>query len=352
MTAATVNGHAPIGADVLSREESIALSDCEQRIERGMKTFIEVGMALAAIQQNRLYRAQFDTFEEYCADRWGFTGRRGRQLIEAAEIGTMVPIDSERQARALAAAPAAEREDVLREARERTGGKPTAKAISEVVKERSAPPPEPEPESDLTPEILRVLADAAPDGRTAWQVAFLIDAANPPVERVTELLGELADVGKVDPFGRTRIGNRMEPQWVLAEPEPTPETPEPTADPSAAQVGSGPTPGPTGAVVDPPVGSGSTSPEPEPERHLSVVRDQPRPASEEGADLAADLARDSVRRTAVASIRSVLTYLTSRVLEPAAVAEQYVVALDEFTAADLRFAAETLAALAALKERQ
>jgi hypothetical protein len=54
----------------------------------------------------------------------------------------------------------------------------------------------------------------------------------------------------------------------------------------------------------------------------------------------------------VASIRSVLTYLTSRVLEPAAVAEQYVVALDEFTAADLRFAAETLAALAALKERQ
>ena len=127
---AVMSGHAPIGADVLSRAESIALADCERVIERGMKTFMEVGMALAAIQQNRLYRAQYDTFEEYCAERWGFTGRRGRQLIEAAAIGTIVPIDNEGQARELAKVPDAERAEVLAEARERTGGKPTAKAIA------------------------------------------------------------------------------------------------------------------------------------------------------------------------------------------------------------------------------
>src|ERR1044072_7387499 len=146
MTAAMTTGHAPIGADVLSRAELIALADCEQRIETGLKTFIEVGMALGAIQQNRLYRAQFDTFEEYCAARWGFTGRRGRQLIEAAAVGTIVPVENEGQARALAAVPEAERGEVLAEARERTGGKTTAKAITEVAKERAEPKPTQSPE--------------------------------------------------------------------------------------------------------------------------------------------------------------------------------------------------------------
>jgi hypothetical protein len=43
--------------------------------------------------------------------------------------------------------------------------------------------------------------------------------------------------------------------------------------------------------------------------------------------------------------------MTSRVLKPAQLAEQYVIALAEFTAEDLRFAAATLTALAALKEQ-
>lgn len=139
---------------------------------------------------------------------------------------------------------------------------------------------------------------------------------------------------------------------ILAECATPPQTPEPTADPSAAQVGSGQTPGSAGAVVDPPADPGSTSPEPEPERHLSVVPDHPDPpASSQSAELAADLARESERRAAVASIRSVVTYLTSRVLDPAAVAQQYAIALADFTAEELRFAAETMAALAALKEQ-
>ena len=256
---ATMNGHAPIGADVLSRAEAIALSDCEDRIERGMKTFIEVGMALAAIQQNRLYRAQFDTFEEYCAARWNFTGRRGRQLIEAAEIGTMVPIENERQARALVPVPESERAEVLAEAAARTGGTPTAKAINEVVKERTSP---------------------------------------------------------------------------SAAPKPT-GTPGPVEAPSTAPADPGPNPAPVADAPMPPQ-------EPDPE---------PSEPSAQSRELAAEIKRDSVRRVAVASIRSVLTYLTSRVLTPEDLAREYQMALAEFTAADLRFAAETMAALAALKEQ-
>jgi hypothetical protein len=298
---ATMTGHAPIGADVLSHAEAIALADCEQRIERGMKTFIEVGMALAAIQQNRLYRAQFDTFEEYCADRWGFTGRRGRQLIEAAEIGTMVPIENEGQARALSAAPAAEREDVLREARERTDGKPTAKVISDVVKERAKPkdagvgtivPTQP----DLTSAIERALTSAGPTGMTAWQLAFLIDPAGPDADRaelavrMAPILEELAAQDRARVVGEVDGGLL----WALAEPD---APAEPEREPLGIQ-----TPEPVAAETPAPVaGSGSTSPEPEPERHLSVVPDPPRSALAVTPEQRQQIADDGERRQAIAN---------------------------------------------------
>ena len=149
-----MTGHATIGTEVLTRAEVIALSDCEERIERGMKTYVEVGMALGAIRENRLYRIQYDTFEEYCAVRWNFTGRRGRQLIEAAEIGNMFPIENSRQAAELARVPEADRADVLAEATERGNGKPTAEKIRDVAKERAespAPVPLVSDETEPTP---------------------------------------------------------------------------------------------------------------------------------------------------------------------------------------------------------
>lgn len=93
---------------VLTREEQIALDDGEERIGRGLKTFIEVGSALAAVRDNRLYRADFETFEAYCNERWGFTRIRAHQLASAADLAlTMVNSglqepDNERQVRELA----------------------------------------------------------------------------------------------------------------------------------------------------------------------------------------------------------------------------------------------------------
>lgn len=123
----------------LNPAAQVALDSCEQRIERGLRTFLDVGQALAEIRDSRLYKGTHETFEDYCRERWNFTDRRARQMIEAAEIGTMVPVENERQARALSSVPAKERADVLREAAERSNGKATAKAITEVAKERTAP---------------------------------------------------------------------------------------------------------------------------------------------------------------------------------------------------------------------
>ena len=125
----------------LTREESIALADCEQRIERGMKTFIEVGQALAAVRENRLYRADYDTFESYCQGRWGFTRQRAQQITAAADLVTTI-VDAglpaptnEGQARELGKVPEPERAEVWKKTVERTEGKPTAAAVRESAEE-------------------------------------------------------------------------------------------------------------------------------------------------------------------------------------------------------------------------
>jgi hypothetical protein len=60
----------------LSRAEQIALDDCEERIQRGLKTFVEVGSALAFVNENRLYRTTHDSFESYARGRWNLSRTR------------------------------------------------------------------------------------------------------------------------------------------------------------------------------------------------------------------------------------------------------------------------------------
>ena len=44
-------------------------------------TFIEVGKALLAIRDAKLYRKTHKTFEAYCRDRWEMSRPRAYQLI-------------------------------------------------------------------------------------------------------------------------------------------------------------------------------------------------------------------------------------------------------------------------------
>jgi hypothetical protein len=63
------------------------LAELETVIERGLGTFVEVGLALLEIREARLYREQgYERFEDYCQQRWSFTYRRSHQLIEAASV--------------------------------------------------------------------------------------------------------------------------------------------------------------------------------------------------------------------------------------------------------------------------
>lgn len=122
----------------LTSAEVDFLGQLEDTVAAGLHSFIEVGQALMSIRDNRLYRATHSTFEDYCADRWGITDRRARQMIEASQIGTMVPVQNERQARALAQVPEGDRAEVWRDALDRTDGKPTAAAVDAAAKDRRA----------------------------------------------------------------------------------------------------------------------------------------------------------------------------------------------------------------------
>lgn len=120
----------------LSKTGERRLAEAESAIERGLSTFWEVGGALMQIRDERLYRADFATFEDYCQQRWNMTRRRANQLVEAAQMGTMVPIENERQGRVLA--PLKEDPTEVREvyAEAQRRGDTTAAGLASVVAER------------------------------------------------------------------------------------------------------------------------------------------------------------------------------------------------------------------------
>lgn len=137
----------------LTERERIALFDAERTIDRGLKTFVEVGTALAEIRDGRLYRSGYATFEEYLDQRWQLTRRRAYQLIEAAagvqnfaHEGIPVPA-KESQARELARVPESDRPAVWQQVLDATGGKPTAAAI------RAAAQPEPTPDPRMVQDV-------------------------------------------------------------------------------------------------------------------------------------------------------------------------------------------------------
>lgn len=123
-------------AQTLAAPELSRLADCEGVIERGMATFIEVGSALMEVRDSRLYRDAHGTFEDYCRERWSLSLSRSYQLIDAAQVSTVVEITNERQARELA--PLRNEPEQMREAwaEANEGGEPTALKVREAVRSR------------------------------------------------------------------------------------------------------------------------------------------------------------------------------------------------------------------------
>lgn len=89
----------------LTAGEEAQLSKLEQAIERNVAGFVELGLALMEIRDQRLYRATHATFEEYCTERWDMSKPYAHRNICAAQvaqqIADVVPIGTESIAREL-----------------------------------------------------------------------------------------------------------------------------------------------------------------------------------------------------------------------------------------------------------
>jgi hypothetical protein len=125
----------------LTTVEQNRLESLEETIEKGMRSFIAVGMALGEIKEKRLYRAQYDSFDTYCMERWSFTASRGRQLMSAVEALASLPEelpqpDNAAQAHALSRVPEEDRAEVWNEVL--SGDAPVTAAEIRSVAERRA----------------------------------------------------------------------------------------------------------------------------------------------------------------------------------------------------------------------
>jgi hypothetical protein len=141
---------------------------CEEVIEKGMSTFVEVGQALARIRDGKLYRDTHGTFAAYVKNRWGYGRDWAYKLIEAAGVTENVyhgiqtrpslpPIltPSERQARELAKAPPEKQAGIWSEVVEEHGEEVTAAKVAEAVaRSAKAEPADDEPAEE--PDAIEV----------------------------------------------------------------------------------------------------------------------------------------------------------------------------------------------------
>lgn len=72
--------------ETLGPKMAARLVKLEERVEKGLVAFADVGNALHEIREQRLYRINYDTFDEYARVRWHMSGTQAHRLIDAAEI--------------------------------------------------------------------------------------------------------------------------------------------------------------------------------------------------------------------------------------------------------------------------
>lgn len=147
--------------------EATELPELERVIADGLRTFVEVGRALAKIRDGKLYQGEgFKSFEAYCRERWEMSRPRAYSLIEAATVTENVsharqipPPANPRQASELAKLKdpdeqAAAWQEAVATAPE---GKVTAKHVAAVVAKIKG---EEEPASKVTPTDVARARDA------------------------------------------------------------------------------------------------------------------------------------------------------------------------------------------------
>jgi len=128
--------------DMLGHHEAVI----QTASERILKGFVEIGEALMAIKNGRLWRDHYASFDDYCQRRWSHSGRRGEQLITAVQVYFLIEeqaphltryLDNPATAEALGKAPDDKKQEVLKEAVAEAHTKGEKKPTAETIKKHA-----------------------------------------------------------------------------------------------------------------------------------------------------------------------------------------------------------------------
>lgn len=170
------------------------LDEYEQRIERGLRSYVEVGTALDALRASRAYLEVAPSFEKYCKQRWDWTVTVAWQHIQSARVAKCIStsIDVEmpiHASHARALVPLLSDPDALcqvwRSLVARRPVKLTAPIIAEAVKEYRSPVGSPGDQSPRAPEMP---ATPCPDTSVPAEIAGVASQLLPPVLDPSRLL--------------------------------------------------------------------------------------------------------------------------------------------------------------------
>lgn len=122
----------------LKTNEKQELQKHETTIKKGLNTFVEVGQALLEIRENKLYRIEYNTFEQYCQEKWQMTRQRSYELINASVViqnvsNCLQKPTTESQVRPLTRLEPEIQNAVWKETIEKHGENITAKKVQEVA---------------------------------------------------------------------------------------------------------------------------------------------------------------------------------------------------------------------------
>ena len=163
----------------MSQSEFRELKRLEGVVATGQATFLEVGRALAAIRDKRLYRLKHKTFEAYVEARFDIARSTAYQMIGSAQAVEIVrncghcPPANEAQARCLVGLEPEQAKTVWRRA-STTNGRVTAANVAKIVEEVTGRPPGALP-GERSPELVARIMSGLP--QDAPERAALLEEA-------------------------------------------------------------------------------------------------------------------------------------------------------------------------------
>ena len=192
----------------LTQVEAKQLEQREQIIKQGITAFKQVAEALVEIRDQRLFRAQYRTFEDYCREKWGMTRRHADRLVlanavvenlESDQLVSKIPVAipvNEAQARPLAALPPKQQVEVARIVAAKTKT-PTAKDFTKAVQTQVEDEPKPEVKSynpkkedakAKLSELMGMVDDAETFARKAGNCDDVVNLLNQAGKLITKKL--------------------------------------------------------------------------------------------------------------------------------------------------------------------